>query len=393
MNKDKLRHIIFFSHLLIGFILVYFFKLDYFINPEHNGWDWFWQSLPTKYLRYDLLKSIWVIHGQPPLHNFLFGIFIKLFYPYHYLMFQIFSVFIGAATTVLLYDLCDKLIYNIKLKTVLFLIIFFNPAVFLYENYLLYTLNSGFLAVLSVWIVMRFSETGKNFYIYFLTFIINILILYRSSFHIIFIPALICFIYFFMRKNCKTIIICVLISFLSIGWCAKNYVLYGFFGTSSWYGLNIYKFITTDFNQELRKKVLSGVSIPESVSENNHFYTEDLSKYFIYGFNKKSGFNALNDNNFHNINIPEISKIHSEAAFKIIKLIPVHYLKNTVKSFILFNQPSFTYDHLNSNRVKIKGFVDIYANTVFFDNCLAKKIFNRDIYLVMGILSFAAMTV
>ena len=393
MNNKKLRYIIFFGHLLIGFIFVFFFKLDYFINPEHNGWDWFWQSLPTHYLRYDLLKSIWLMHSQPPLHNLLFGIFVKIFYPNHYLMFQIFSVFIGAITIVLLYDLLHKIIYNRILKTILFLIIFFNPAVFLYENYLLYTLNAGFLAVLSAWVVMRFSETRKNGYIYLLTFVINIIILYRSSFHIIIIPALICFIYIFMSKSGKTLLICVLISFISFGWCAKNYFLYGFFGTSSWYGLNIYKFITTDFNQELRKKVLSSVSIPKAVSENNHFYTSDLSKYAVYGFNKKTEYDSLNENNFHNINIPEISKIHSEAAFKIIKILPFHYLKNAAKSFAVFNQPSFTYGDLNSNKSKIKAFIEIYCKTFFFDNYLMKKIFNSDVYLLMGILSIIAALV
>ncbi|MBP7652774.1 hypothetical protein KA977_05085, partial [Candidatus Dependentiae bacterium] len=371
---------------IIAIILMLFFKLNYFINSDHNGWDWFWQNISTQYLRMDLLKWIWYMHSQPPGHNLLFGIFIKLFYPNQYLMFQLFSIFTGALMMVLLYEIADYLIKSKLLKTVLIALIFFNPAVFLFENYLLYTLNTGFLVVLSVYWVMKYTVTFKNVYLYLLFATINILILYRSSFHIIFIPGLLLYTYIFITNRIRTIFICILISSLSFGWCLKNYLLYGFFGTSSWYGLNIYKFITTDFNQELRKKVLKQSDIPLLVSENNHFYTEDITKFSVYGFNKKSRHDFLNDNNFHNINIPDISKKHSEAAVKVIKIIPEHYFKNAVKAFILFNKPSYTYDHLESNKKKIKKFVIFYNNLVFPDNYILKKINGKDIYFFSGIL-------
>jgi len=367
-------------HIIFAALIIYYNRLDYFISAD-CGWNWFWQHIPIKHLQNNLISSVWYLHSQPPLHNLYFGILIKLFYPHQLLVLQIISIVLGGIMISMLFYIIQYFIKLQVLRGAAALIIFFNPAILLYGNYLMYTFNSAFLVISAVFLLVYYiNNRSNNAPLYLFALNINLLILYRSSFHIIFLFVSLIYLFIFITKNKKHLMICLLISILSVGWCLKNYALYGFFGTSSWFGLNIYKFITTDVSRKQRLKIRDTLNLPAVVKNNNHFYTEDIEIYRSYGYNKLSDIPSLNENNFHNINIPDISRIHGESGFKIIKLLPLHYIRNSITAFTIFNRPSFNYPHLESNKKKIPMFIKLYNNICFADNYILKKMFKLDYY-------------
>lgn len=384
-NKKKIYIFIFCSHLLFGLILKLYCKICFI--PSIN-WDSFWQNIPTIHLLHNGLKNILALHSQPPLHNLFYYIILHLFQPYQFSVWQILNLILGSIMMVLLFIIIDNLLTSEYLKYILFTVIFFNPAIFLYEVYPLYTFNTAFLVILTIFFLLKFSQ-NKQKYWYLCLFCLasNILILYRSSFHIIFLYISILIIWLFSYKynKKKVIAICLFFSILSLSWYIKNYIQYGFFGTSSWFGLNLYKFVSTDFTPQLREKVLQKLDLPKSVTDNNHFYSE-IGTYKNYGFNKNSKIKFLNENNFHNINIPDLSKQYKNSAVKIIKLFPYHYFKNMVKSYILFSTASYTYPQLEQNKIKIKKYINIYDRLIYFDGYIMKKFFGLRINIIHLIL-------
>jgi len=374
--KNKEYLFIFFTHFVFSLFLFFFLNFEYAEN-----WNFFWQNINEKHLLFSNngLKNIWLMHSQPPLHNFYYAIILNLFYPNQQIAYKIIQAIIGALLVTNFFFIINYLIKLKLFKIILKLMIFFNPAIFLYEHYYLYTLNTGFLISLMFVLLILFIEKKQNKYFLLFIFVVNILILYRSTFHLIFLIIVFLYSIYIFKISKKTLIISILISFISVGWYLKNYFYYNFFGSSSWLGLNLYKFITTNFTKAKANKVKEKIFIPEFFLYTNHFYTE-LNTYRKFGFNKNSKYEFLNENNWHNINVIEISKAHKELAIKIIKNFPIYYISNVIEAYKIFSMPSFTYPHLENNKKKFSFFVNCYNNIFYFDNFFIKKFINQNIY-------------
>lgn len=373
-NKKVIYSFIGITNFLICIILIKYFDFSFFLN-NNNVWNSFWQHIPEKYLLANPFKNIFLLHSQPPFHNLIYSIFINIFFPFHLIPFHLFYVLLGSINLILIWNIINNIIKIKFLKIFAFIIILFNPSFYLYQSYIMYTFFTHFLITLSLFFLVKFSKKNNNNYLFFFVFTINILVLTRSSFHIIFLIISILILIPFTLNKKKSIIIFFLISLLSISWHIKNYFMYGFFGTSSWLGLNLYKYITTDFTFEMREKALSKNTLSEPVVNNNHFYS-NFNNFKKYGFNRKSENDFLNQNDLHNINIPGISNLHKENAIKLILMFPEHYIKNVFKSLILFSKPSYTYNHLNKNKISIQPYISFYNSIFYFDNFLLKKLFN-----------------
>ncbi|HPP88485.1 MAG TPA: hypothetical protein PLM75_11560, partial [bacterium] len=368
--------LIFFAHLAISIIFFFFFKFEYVEN-----WNFFWQNINEKYLfiNKNLFQNIWALHSQPPLHNLFYAVILNLFYPYQHIAYKLIQAICGALLIVNIFVIIDFVIETNIINRILKLIIFFNPAVFLYEHYYLYTLNTAFiLSVCLVFLIFFLKYKSQKFLLLFV-FFLNILILYRSSFHFIFLILVLIFFAVILKLPKRTIIYACLISLLSFSWYLKNYVNYGFFGASSWQGLNLYKFITTNYNKTKAQQVSKKIQIPEILLNTNHFYTE-IYDYKKYKFTKTANLEFLNDNNWHNINAVDIAKIHNDYALKIIMNFPKFYFANLRQAYSIYSRPSFTYAHLVNNAEKISIYTAMYNNIIYFDNYVFKAILKTDIY-------------
>lgn len=380
---------IFCAHLLFSFYCFFFLKLSFV-----QEWDWFWQHISIKYLLSAPFTNIFYMHSQPPLHNLLYAGLLKFFYPHQDTALKIFHSIASAAIIAISVYLIFELIENKILRIISATAIFLNPAFFLYENYPLYSINSAFLSILSFFFFFKYEKSEKKNLFYLSLFFITItsLLLYRSAFHFLFafLAVFIVFLstekkYFF--RIAVLFILTVLPAFM---WNLKNYYLYGFFGSSSWLGLNMNKCITSLMTRGEKKFINSSLGLNPAVTQMQHFYNMPYP-YQKFGFNKKSNIPFLNDNNWHNINAPEISALYYKETKKIIFNLPRRYLATCLRSFELFSHPSFTYAHLENNKNRLGIYPDVYNNIFYFDNYFIKKIFDIDIYpisFLMPILIF-----
>jgi len=106
----------------------------------------------------------------------------------------------------------------------------------------------------------------------------------------------------------KLLVISVFISLLSIGWYGKNYVKFGFFGSSSWSGLGLWNIAAAYYAEEQLEALVKENVIERIVVDVLAFSRP--SEYLEYGFNTVSDVAVLSRNDYNNTNIVAISRLY-----------------------------------------------------------------------------------
>ena len=323
-------------------------------------WDDFWQTIPLDLLKNNLLESIWYLHAQPPLYNLYGAVFAKICYPYHLECLHYTNIILGAILLVMLYWILLYLVQNKLISFVAALLFALYPSLFLYEAFMIYTLFASFLVALSVFCLVLFQLKKQAAYLYLFILCLNLLILTRGVFHPIMLLAAIPLVTVlagsmpnnvfketpaassgrqgFIASNkqwLKVLVVSLLISLLSLGWYGKNYVQYGFFGSSSWAGLNLWRIATHNYGEsELKELVKEGI-LDEMVVNIEVF--SPLEKYAGYGFNRESDIDLLSRPNLDNINVVGISNQYLANALVLIWLDPWRYLTGVKDAYRVYS--------------------------------------------------------
>lgn len=348
-----LAGLISFIHILTAIIYAKFFGITIRIHEPWSTWDWFWQTLPLDALRTDLLESLWYLHAQPPIFNLLGGVLAKLFFPFHLEALHILYVTLGGLLSGLIYLLAANFTSRRLIGFLWAFILSQNLSLFLYEAYILYSLLTAFLVILNLSCILWHSRTKTPIALYCFIITLNILVLTRSSYHLLLLPAALVFIWLISTPEAKkrTLIISSLLCLISIFWYAKNYEIFGVFGTSSWFGQSLWKIASSSYSdEELQDLAKEGV-IDQMVVERRNFLRP--AAYETYGFTKRSSIPALSNNDYNNINIIDISHAYGENAIRLIRYSPWIYLKSILAAFLFYCLPSTSYNHLAINFSKI----------------------------------------
>jgi len=320
-------------------------------NPVEY-WDGFWQTLPIASLRANLGESIWNLHSQPPLLNLYGGVLAGLFYPHHLEWMHYINIVIGSCIPAMLGVIVWRIARNRAAGFLVGIIYALNPSLFLYEAYPLYTLPTAFLVVASVFCLAMFAPNRRSGWLYAFVVFINLLILTRSAYHLAILIVAIPFVVMLAdAKRVKVAIISLAISVASVGWYAKNYAQFGFFGASSWTGQGLWRIAGKDYSPQ-RKKALLAEGVIEPVAAEVHPFTVP-SVYRPYGFNETSDVQVLNNDDFNNINIIEISRAYQRSALGVIRRDPANYIRNVCRSYRFFCIPSSRYPQVAANAEKI----------------------------------------
>lgn len=323
--------------------------------PRSNTWDDFWQTLPVESLKTNMLLSLWNLHSQPPLYNVYGAFFIKLFYPHHLQYMQYSNIILGSLLSGMLYVLLFHFTRAKVLSLLVALLLALNPSLFLYEAYILYTLLTAFLVVLSIFLLALFSSTKRPAYIYAFVLSLNLLILTRSAYHVIILFVGIPVACILAHKQWRRVLISsLIISLLSIGWYGKNYVKFGFFGGSSWGGFGLWKIAAAYYKGKEFEKLIERRVIQRSVIIDVGVF-ERPSKFVRYGFNKKSDIDVLSRDDYNNINVIDISQMYRRNALRLIFHDPLRYLGNVLKAYAHYTRPSSRFMHLSFNARKIQS--------------------------------------
>jgi 4-amino-4-deoxy-L-arabinose transferase-like glycosyltransferase len=333
-------------------------------NPRWRSWDRFWQTIPLELVRTDFPRSIWYLHSQPPLFNIWGGVLAKLFpsrqlYALHYA-----NIGLGALLSGMLYLILVRGFLPRWPAFGVAAILSLSPPLFLYEAYILYDVPSAFLAVLSVYCLSWFWRARSSAALCSFIGSCNLLILMRSIYQaVLLVPAGIIALTLIDRSRRKrALLISAAISIPTFVWYLKNYSLFDFWGTSSWFGISQWKVVTTDYSRE-ELRGLQAVGILDPVAAQVKAYSRPAS-YREYGFDRRSDVPVLARNDYHNINIPEISRAYAANAPRLIAHDPARYARTLLKAYIYYCRPSSHFRHVTRNAAKIRGAERLYANAL-----------------------------
>ncbi|MFH1279428.1 MAG: hypothetical protein ABIK65_13735 [Candidatus Eisenbacteria bacterium] len=328
------------------------------ITASGRSWDFFWQHLPADLLRTNLLESIWNLHSQPPLYN-LYGAFFIRTFPTNYLQAMHYSnILLGSLLSGMTYVILLSVTRRKRLALLLAIPDLLNPSLILYEAYVNYTFLSCFLAVTAVFFLALGASSRRPAHLAAFLLFLNLLILTRSVYHPILLLAAVPVACLVSRRLRLCLLLSVLLCLLSLGWYTKNYVKFGFFGGSSWYGINLWKASTANYSrEELEKLTAEGIIDPilfQVITERKRSFHRP-SVFRRFGFARTSDIEALSRDDYNNLNIVAISRLYSSTALRIIRNSPEHHLRNMGSGYLIFCRPSCRHPSASYRRMAVNS--------------------------------------
>ncbi|HHY55409.1 MAG TPA: hypothetical protein GYA08_08225 [Chloroflexi bacterium] len=350
------------AHATLAFIYITWFEVTILVDSKVSDWDWFMQTLPLEALRRDLWQSLWNLHAQPPLLNLVGGLLIRGFYPHHLEALHFLNIGLGALISGMFYLLAAHFVARRWIAIIWALILAFNPALYLYEAYVLYEVMTAFLIMTTLICLLWYWQTQRAAAMYAFLLALNLLILTRSVYHIVLLAPALLLVWWLApaAKRRRIMAVSALICLLSIGWYTKNLVLFDAFSASSWSGIGLWKAASRgDKLPELSALAERGVLDAAVVAEGAFAPPSDFTQY---GFDAQSDVAVLANDDFNNINVPAISALYGRNALRLIAHSPVDYAYTIYLSYLQFSQPATRFKHLAPNAEEIPWHEALYAD-------------------------------
>ncbi len=359
--------------LVIAFILSRIIFAAAGVRFDSGGVDYYWQFLAPDWLRDALFTNLFYLHSQPPLFNFFVGLIEQFPRPYWTPIFHAAYLAIGLTMCLLIYRLC-RLILSfgpIGAGVAAFGFSVSSQAI-LYENWLFYVYPATLFVTATTYFLVRYSHDQGASNLFGAVGAAALASFTWGLFHLVWFLGLAAIIFAMSRANPNArrvgLFSIVLAGLLIAGLYFKNYALYGFFGPSSWQGMNV-AVMTHGLPQRskgypglvkrlLDRNELSLASNYKPFSENvldDPRFTQSLlfTDVALLSSLKKPGGQA----NYHHEAYIGFSKLLQRDAFAVIRHFPGIYVASIATgAFDTFFRPSSDYLELNrasKNRERI----------------------------------------
>jgi hypothetical protein len=337
-----------------------YYKYGCGIDAETNlggpgVWDMCWQMLPSDIIRHHFFQGLLHLHAQPPLYNLLGGLAFKLLQPHHLAAQQWLNIGLGSLAAAMTYLLCKEIFRNRYAAFCTTLFCSLNPAIFLYEANVLYDFLCFFLIILGGWCLVRYCRKQTIGALIGFCAGVNSLILVRSLYHVVLlVPLAILVVLASRRRVKKALLVFLLIGLLPVAWYAKNAVMFGFFGSSSWLGMNLFHQVSYHIlPQQMTRAGCDAMVFDKGV----FLYPSD---YAPYGFTATSTVPSLNNDDMHNINIVAVSDVFFKNSMRLIRNYPGHYIRNMAHAYCIFCKPSTQFYDLTEWVVRVAPHVAVW---------------------------------
>lgn len=217
----------------------------------------FYQLLDADLLRSRLAESLAFLHVQPPLFNLYAGLVLKAAPGYETALFQGLQLGAGLALSLLLYGFLRSLGSTTATGALLTALLAASPPSLLYEAWLFYELPVGLLLLLAAVLLARYLRGGR-FLDGLLFFGVAAGVTWtRSLFHVAWLVLVAILLALGSRRPRAVLEAAAAPIAATLGLCAKNALLFGFFGTSSWLGMSLAKGTTFALPREEREALIS----------------------------------------------------------------------------------------------------------------------------------------
>lgn len=356
------------SSLLFPFLIISIYLLSRIIfiklgiKFDISSLEYFAQYLDINILKDDLINGIYFQHSQPPLFNMFLGIILKLFPEKYELIFTIFYYFCGFTTYLLIYKILCLVKFDSWIALCIATIFILTPEAILYENWLFYTWPIATLLTLAAYELLLYEKTLqlRNGVIFLIA--IMFVCLTRSMFHLVYLTVCIMLILSIHTLNRKKIGIVSIGTLLLVGLIfLKNLAIFGFFGSSSWIGMNLWKIAPHgEVSMLIANPKVTNIPVFSPISE----YPEKYRKVPIR-FSEISVLTAeykMNGKqNFNHYGYISISQEYLKGSLNLISNDFSGYLNNVIKAWVKYSYPTWHYYFLGNNRKTIQGYINVIS--------------------------------
>ena len=331
----------------------------------------FFQFVDPELLKHRLLESLLYLHVQPPGFNLYVALILKLF-PAHYAdAFHAVYLALGAMSCCLIYHLMRVCGVSSSRAFVLTGIFVASPGVVLFENFMLYEYLVMFLLLAVAAALYHLIRCGS--FVYMIMFFAGVLslCLVRNFFHVSYLLTAFLFLFYALKKHRKKVFLAGIVPVLLIlGWCSKNWFLFGTFSSSTWLGMTLNAITTHQLTKaEAADFVQRGVISPVSLIDAG----APIASYRPYVASpRRTGIPVLDQEltpagatNFNNSIFFAIQRHYEADALQVLKQYPVAYLRSLEAAWFTYFLPAGDFPFFDLNRPKIGG-LDRFVNIVFF---------------------------
>jgi hypothetical protein len=305
--------------------------------------DYGMHLLAPDLLRNDLWRSIFYLHGQPPLFNLYYAAILRLFPGNEALGFQISYWILGLILTVSLYALLRRLGAPAAISAAVTTVFVLSAAALFYETRGFYEQIVVTLLIGAALLLEEYFRTRKTAVLAGLFSLLAAIVLIRTTFHLVWMVACLALVLFFDWKNWRKVLLVFCIPFLlATAWYAKNYFVFGQFTGSTWFGMNMSRIATYSLPHDLRDPLIQQGKLSSLASMTSIFdYRLDQHQTL------KTGIPALDEvyktpgnYNYNNINVIAFSQQCLKDALTVIRIYPKNYIFNTFYATMLYFQQS-----------------------------------------------------
>ena len=342
------------------------------------------QFLSLRELADHLGRSLWHLQAQPPLHNLLIGLCLKVSESRFVLLLWGWNLLWSCLALWAVYGLARLLSGRRWAAIGLALWLPLAPDWLLYRAWANYTFPVMAYLLVLAWLTCRYHRTREPALLLGLAALLNGLMLTRSLFHLLLFGLPFCglLLLFHWPQRTRIVLLLVLPTLvLSGGWYLKNSVQFGFFGASGWSNLGLMRVVGHEREKGFVSGHLKGTPqaylVPVWQSCPSMFC--DLVVHYWHALDHPGKGNqpVLHDlfeenldgsrlhRNMNNINFLTINRDAGVAVRRLIRADPLGYLANVAQAYAIFCNPATKYGFLAANRKLIQGYVRVWERVFF----------------------------
>jgi hypothetical protein len=330
----------------------------------------YWQFIDTHLLQKDLWRSIFYLHSQPPLMNLITGMVLQGFPETHAKVFHLLYYISGLILAVSIYGLglCMRLPAWLSATFAVFFVI--SPATVIYEHWLMYAHPLATILTLAGMALYQFADSGRSFWGIIFFFLLAIMALTWSLFHITWFLGTMLILLPFMAARKKMILAALIPTLLVTGWYAKNLWYVGEFTSSTWLGMNLSKIITFRTPEKERKLLVRSGQLSEFALippfRNPTVYLELLADTPATGIPiLDEAQTTVGSRNHHHLVYVKASEHYLRDALYLALLWPRYYARSLLQAVYIYFHSGSDFDLTTANRDQILT-LDTWWNRLFY---------------------------
>jgi len=342
------------------------------------------QFLSLRELADHLGRSLWHLHGQPPLHNLLIGLSLKVSEARFVLLLWGWNLLWSCLALWSVYGLARLLSGRRWVAVGLSLWLPLSPDWLLYCSWANYTFPVMAYLLVLVWLTCRFHRTREPALLLALATLLNGLMLTRSLFHLVLFGLPFCgLVLLFHRDQWRRAAVLLLLPTLLLtgGWYVKNSIQFGFFGASSWSNLGLMRVVGHQREEGFMARNLDHTpqayllpvwkACPSMFCDLVEHYWHALDhpqkgiEPVLYDLFEENLDGTRLHRNLNNLNYLTINRDAGAAVRRLILADPYGYLANVAQAYAIFCNPPTKYGFLEANRKLIEGYVRAWERALY----------------------------